>query len=292
MMNLLDYICCPCCKEGLRNDVSYLSCDACLSRYPVVEGVPNFVDQETINAQQKDQLKYFKHEKGTRNFEHNIEPWQKKYLERFIKNNPEIKGKVIADCGTGSAYMAIELAKLGAIVIATDLSFKSVLRLKIIAKELALTDTLICICTVAEQLPFHNSVIDIFISNSVLEHLHDEVGAIAEMNRVCTPKAELMIAIPIAYRYLNPLFIPLNYVHDKRIGHLRRYDEGSMQRKFSNWKMQRIYYTGHTIKVLKIIINLLFPVFDLQQIEKDDARLENGKWMASNIICFLSRVPS
>ena len=117
-MNLLDYICCPCCKEGLRNDVSYLSCDACLSRYPVVEGVPNFVDQETINAQQK------------------------------------------------------------------------------------------------------------------------------------------------------------------------------YQRKFSNWKMQRIYYTSHTIKVFKVVINILFPVFDLQQIEKDDARLENEKWMASNIICFLSRVPS
>jgi ubiquinone/menaquinone biosynthesis C-methylase UbiE/uncharacterized protein YbaR (Trm112 family) len=288
-MHLLEKICCPRCKGALRDESSHLSCDACVTRYPLQGGVPLFVDLATLPEHLQGQIKYFEHEAITSTDEYIVEPWQKRYVERFLENIPTIEGKVIADCGTGSAYMAIELARRGGTVIATDLSLRSVMRLRRIVAQLGLTDRVVCVCSTAEELPFRSASVDILISNAVLEHLQNEEAAIAEINRVCVPKASLMVTVPLSYSYLNPFLIPLNYIHDKRIGHLRRYDDEAIQRKFKNWALGRTYYTGHTAKVVKTLINMLHPVFDAQQIENDDSRFESKKWFASNIICFLSR---
>jgi len=290
-MHLLELICCPRCNGALRDESSHLSCDACVTRYPLLGGIPIFVDLATLPKYLQGQIKYFEHEAITSTDEYIVEPWQKRYVERFLENIPAIEGKVIADCGTGSAYMAIELARRGGTVIATDLSLRSVMRLRRIVAQLGLTDRVVCVCSMVEELPFCSSSVDILISNAVLEHLQNEEAAIAEINRVCVPKASLMLTLPLSYRYVNPFLIPINYVHDKRIGHLRRYDDETIQRKFKNWTLGCTYYTGHTAKVVKTLINMLHPVFDAQQIENDDSSFENKKWFASNIICFLSRMP-
>jgi ubiquinone/menaquinone biosynthesis C-methylase UbiE/uncharacterized protein YbaR (Trm112 family) len=288
-MDLSKFLCCPDCRGDLSDAHSHIFCVICGKKFPLKDGVPIFIDRGALPSHLRGQIKYFEDEKITANEEHHLEAWQRKYLERFLDNNPSVNGKLIADCGTGSAYMAIELAKRGGYVIATDLSLRSAIRLRRIADHLGLGDRIMSVCSTAESLPIRNNCVSAFISNAVLEHIQNELMAISEMGRVTKEAAHLMLSVPLAYYLLNPLFIPLNWVHDKRIGHLRRYDEELINRKFSDWLIKRTYYTGHTIKVVKTIVNFIHPIFDIEHIEAQDDSLCAEKQYASNIICFLAK---
>lgn len=288
-MNLNELLCCPFCHGELTTGQSHLACCACRRDFPVKNNVPVFVDQGTLPSHLRGQIKYFEDEEITASDEHCLEPWQRSYLERFLENMPSAEGQLVVDCGTGSAYMAIELAKRGAYVIATDLSPRSVFRLERIANRLGLGGRILSLCSTAELLPIRSGCASGFISNAVLEHIPDELSAIAEISRVTEADAALMLSVPLAYRYLNPLLLPLNWIRDKRIGHLRRYDLESIKRKFTDWAVTRTYYTGHTLKVVQTIVNIIHPVYDNERIEARDALRSADKRWASNIICFLRK---
>ena len=266
-----------------------LFCNICEKEFVVNDGVPIFIDHSSLPFHLQGQITYFENEKIVASEEYHLDPWQRKYVERFLDNMPSVSGKLLVDCGTGSGYMAIELAKRGAYVIATDLSLRSVIRLRRIADGLGLADRVLSVCSTAEVLPIRTKCVSALISNAVLEHIQDESLALLEINRVSEEGGNLMLAVPLAYRYLNPLLIPLNWIHDKRIGHLRRYDQGSISGKFGDWVIKKTYYTGHTLKVFKTIINFVHPIFDLERVEAQDCYLIDDKWYASNIICFLTR---
>lgn len=288
-MNLREYLCCPVCKGNLGDAYSHLFCNTCRKEFPVKDGVPIFIDHRSLPPHLQDQIRYFEDEKITASEEHYLESWQRKYVERFLENIPSVSGKLLADCGTGSAYMAIELAKRGGYIIATDLSLRSVVRLRRIADRLGLADRMLSVCSTAEALPIRTKCISALISNAVLEHIQDESVAISEISRVSEADGNLMLSVPLAYRYLNPMLMPLNWIHDKRIGHLRRYDQELISGKFADWVIKRTYYTGHTQKVFKTIINFVHPIFDVERIEAQDCSLCAEKWYASNIICFLTK---
>jgi ubiquinone/menaquinone biosynthesis C-methylase UbiE len=284
-MNLRKYLCCPVCKDNLSD----LFCNTCEKEFIVKDGVPIFIDHSSLPFHLQGQITYFENEKIVASEEYHLDPWQRKYVERFLDNMPSVSGKLLVDCGTGSGYMAIELAKRGAYVIATDLSLRSVIRLRRIADGLGLADRVLSVCSTAEALPIRTKSVSALISNAVLEHIQDESLALSEINRVSEEGGNLMLAVPLAYRYLNPLLLPLNWIHDKRIGHLRRYDQESISRKFDGWAIKKTYYTGHTLKVFKTIINFVHPIFDLELVEAQDCYLIDKKWYASNIICFLTQ---
>ncbi|HAI73857.1 MAG TPA: hypothetical protein DCS28_01335 [Candidatus Moranbacteria bacterium] len=286
-MNILDYICCPVCKSNLEKKERGFFCFDCNKNYEIMDEIPILVDFKKIPDHSAGQINYFKKEKIIENPEFKLDEWQKGYVEKFTANFPDVKNKTILDCGAGSGYMSVELAKKGATVFACDLTLKGLKRLKKISVNSNLAIKTIC-CS-AEELPFKNETFDYFISNAVLEHLPREKEAIAEINRVCKKDAGLMITVPLNYKFLNPLFISINWFHDKRIGHLRRYDEKKLINKFTGWNAQDVYYTGHTKKVLKTLINIVAEVFNELKIEKDDRKKEKLKLWASNVICFFRR---
>ncbi|MFA6533785.1 MAG: methyltransferase domain-containing protein [Patescibacteria group bacterium] len=285
---LLKYLCCPKCKTNLVGGGDFLVCSKCNQSYKTVDDVVILVDLDNLPDHLQKQIVYFTNESDCR-LEYQLVAWQKSYLEKFIRNSGEIKNKLVVDCGTGSGYLAIELAKLGAEVIATDLTLKNLLELQRAAKQLKLEDKITLVCCDAQELPFSNNLADYFISNAVLEHLPREQQAIDEINRVCKTDSVLMVTVPLSYKYLNPLFILLNYIHDKRIGHLRRYNKKILANKFNNWSLVSSYYTGHFGKTIKLLANILVPWFNQEAIEKSDAGKENKKWGAINIICFFQK---
>lgn len=288
--NIVDLIICPACTGDLKKkNNKTIVCIQCSSSYSIIKGIPILIDLAHLPEHLQGQIEYFEKEDVTSSNEYRLDPWQESYVNRFKNTLPKLKNKLVIDCGTGSGYMAIELAKKGSKVVACDLTLKSLIRLQIIAKKLKLDKYISFVCCTAEQLPFKSSVADYFISNAVLEHLPREKEAIAEINRVCKQSASLMVAVPLSYKYLHPLLIPLNYYHDRRIGHLRRYDEVILKKKFKNWKIIQTYYTGHFNKVLKTVVNIFFNFFDKNNIESEDNRYITEKRGASNIICFLKR---
>jgi len=209
------------------------------------------------------------------------------FEKAFGKNFPDVKGKTILDCGAGCGYMSVGLAQKGAKVFACDLTLKGLKRLQIISDNLNLN--IVTVCCSAEDLPFKDNLFDYFISNAVLEHLPREKDAITEINRVCKNSAGLMVTVPLSYRFLNPFFLPINYIHDKKIGHLRRYDKKKLKNKFKGWSIQNVYYTGHTKKVLRTLTNTILRIFDDLKIEKEDERKSKIKLWASNICVIFRR---
>ncbi len=286
----MKHICCTKCKSELNIDQNTLSCINCKSNYQLVDGIPIMVDLDNLPEHLQGQVKYFENEEIVQSQNYKLDSWQKSYIERFINNFSDFKGKTVLDCGTGSGYMSIELANRGANVIAADLTLNNLIRLKAIAKKLNLENRISFVCCTAEELPITNNTVDYYLSNAVLEHLPHEKEAIEEINRVSKQNCGAMITVPLKFKYINPLLIPINYVHDKRIGHLRRYDEKMLKEKFNGWQHISTYYTGHFRKVLKTIFNSLYKYFSYEEIEKEDKKLESSVYGASNIICFFRKV--
>lgn len=289
MMEYLEYFCCPKCGSDLTVSTDAFQCRACSTTYQCFQGIPVLIDLENLPSNFIQQIRYFEREARSDFAEtYSLQEWQNSYIQRFTSNFTIRKEQVLIDCGTGSGYMAIELAKRGATVLACDLTLHSLLRLRNIAQQMDLTN-IQCVCCSADSLPFRNDSADYFISNAVLEHIPKEEKSIREINRVCKRDAGLMVTVPLSYTYLNPLLLPVNYIHDKRIGHLRRYDVKSLTVKFSGWNFVRIYYSGHFIKVIKVLINLLVKIFDEAKMEHNDREKDNKKWGASNIIVVFNR---
>lgn len=292
-MKLSDYLCCPKCKDKLISRRSLLVCRKCRSRYEVQEGIPILIRLEKFSGQHQKQKKYFSDCRDMAETRYKLEEWHKSFLEKFKENFQNIKDKIVLDCGTGQGYMAIELAKEGAMVIACDLTIQWLIRLKKIAKQKKLEKKIFFICCSAESLPIKRKIVDYFISNAVLEHLEKEEKAIGEINRVCKNKSGLMITVPLLYRYLNPILIPFSIVQDKIIGHLRRYDEKILLEKFCGfkWKLERVYYTGHFLKVL--ITKIFTEPFGFTRLAKKgeiwDRKKENKKYGSSNVCVFFKR---
>lgn len=279
---------CVVCQNNLRKIKNYLICTGCKAQFKVKQGIPILIDYNSLSKHTFNQIQFFEKTQEYPNFENleNIHPWQRKYIERYIQNFGLIKNKYTLDCGTGIGYMAVELAKRGAKVIACDITLKNLVQLKKIAEKMNLESHLATICCSADKLPFKNSQFDSYISNAVMEHLSNEKMVIEEIRRILKKGAGIMITVPLKFQFLYPLFIPINIIHDRKLGHLRRYDELSLIKKFAGFKLKKVYYTGHFIKVIKTILNMLFKIFDEINIEAEDKKKEKIKYGSSNITCF------
>ena len=292
-MKLTDYLCCPNCKKNLIEKKNHLSCKSCRIDYSVKSGIPILLDPKAISFQNKKQIEYFSVSRDVVKKEYELEEWHKSFLNRFLENFSNLKNKTVLDCGVGQGYMTIELAKRGAFVIAFDLTYEWLVRLKEIAKQKKLENRILFVCCSAESLPIKDKKIDYLISNALLEHLEKEKEAVVEIDRVCKKESGLMITTPLKYRFVNPLFVPFFFIQDKVIGHLRRYHDLDLKKIFEKykWQFKKVYYTGHIFKV--IITKLFVEVFGFQKLaeigEKVDRKSEKKKFGASSICIFFER---
>lgn len=289
-MNILDYIVDPYTKNKLKFENKNLL-KSKNNEYKLNKEIPVLIDENKINEHLRNQIKYFEDEMTDTFNNYEIAEWQKNYVNLFLDNFLDVKNKLILDCGSGSGYLTIELAKRGAFVISCDLTLMNLVKLKETAKQLGLEKNIAFVCCSAEDLPFKDNIFDYFISNAVIEHLPREIEAIQEIDRVTKKNGGLMVTVPLSYKYLNPILLPVNYIHDQRIGHLRRYNQEILVSKFNKFKLKNTYYTGHTAKVVKVLANMLVKkdLFSTTNIEKEDSKNSNKKWFASNIICFFDR---
>lgn len=287
--SLFTYLCCPKCKTELRQSNNTLTCQTCHIDYPIQEGIPILVHLDNLPTHLANQIKFFESENVPEQKETPLDQWQKNYVNRFKRHFTDLNKAIVIDCGAGTGYMSLELAKEGAFVIACDLTLKSLAWLQNRANQLGLSKNILTVCCSAEELPFINDCANYFISNAVLEHLPREKEAVNEIKRVCQSTSGLMITVPIKLKYTNPLFIPLNTIHDRKVGHLRRYDQESLSQLFTEYKNIVTYYTGHFAKVMKVILNYAFKLFKEDEIEKQDQKKEKKRWGSNNIICFFKK---
>lgn len=223
---------------------------------------------------------------------YSLKPWHETYIKR-IKNtlldiNKKFPRKTLIDIGAGEGYIAIEMAKLGLSVIACDLANEALDNIDRAKKQFNLLNIKLIQCN-AEAIPIERESVDYIVANAILEHLPNEKKAVEEWKRILKPRGKMFITVPLKYRYLWPFLIPINYVHDKRIGHLRRYDRKSLKKLF-NLKELRFFYTGHFLKVLGFLLSSIFGTYFFSEVlESTDKKFENVWYGASNIIVIFQK---
>lgn len=237
----------------------------------------------------KKQKQYFQKEFSSMT-EYGLAPWQKSYIDRIKKDllGKNYKGKTLLDIATGSGYVAVEMAKMGLHVIACDLSKQSIENLHKYKKELNLKSIKILECY-AEKIPLKSKTVDYVVANAILEHIPDENDAITEWKRLLKKNGRMFITVPLKFRYIYPFLWLVNYLHDKRIGHLRRYDKGTLEKRFK-LPLKNVYYSGHLIKVFGIIISLILKNSKYDTFfENQDKKTEKRCYGANNISVIFSQ---
>lgn len=220
------------------------------------------------------------------------EPWQISYIQRIetylFKKNKNKKGSLI-ELGCGDGRLSVHFAKKGFEVTACDISDKSVELAKTFAKQ-AKVNMHVKQCDVT-HLPFKDHSFDYAIAGAILEHLEDEETALKEWARVLKPGGRIFIVTPVRQRHVFPLWWVLNWFHDRRLGHVRRYDTKRYE-SFQKYGLfvYKTLFTGHTPKVILTILYMLLKKKQLQLFaERIDELFVHMEYDANNITGFFEK---
>ncbi len=219
-----------------------------------------------------------------------LKEWQKSYIKKIKKYllDKDFKGKTLIDIGTGEGYVAIEMAKIGMSVIACDLTTESLSNIERFKKKFKLKNIKLINCK-AESIPAKDKSVDYVVANAILEHIPFEQKAISEWKRILKDDGKIFITVPIEYKSTWFFLWPLIYYHDRRLGHLRRYNAGMIEKKF-NMKIVKKFYTGNIIKFIGFVIIFFTKNTSWEKkIEKLDEKTQNIPFGAQNVIAILAR---
>lgn len=245
--------------------------------------------KKTLKQHYQHQIEYFDKEyAGMKRYK--LELWQKGYINRMRKYmlDKNYKKQTLIDIASGSGYIAIEMAKLGMNVIATDMSPVSIKHLHENKKTFQLRKLKIIECK-AENIPLRNGSVDYVVANAILEHIPDEKATIKEWKRILKKDGKLYITVPLKFRYIWPFLWPINWLHDRRIGHLRRYDYEDLQNKF-DLSVVKYFYTGHLIKVIGLFMSIFRKSsYKEEYFEREDSKLVDKRYGANNISIIFSK---
>jgi ubiquinone/menaquinone biosynthesis C-methylase UbiE/uncharacterized protein YbaR (Trm112 family) len=255
MTSLAALLRCPQCSQP----VSLGDAAVCPAghRYPIVEGIPVFVDERTIEAsdQYAGQRAYFDEEFGSYD-RYVLENWRRAYLERLRAGGLfDCEGPLV-DVGVGgSGYTVIEAARLGRQAVGCDLSLEGLLAARRFAAAEDVAEATLWVCCSAEQLPLASEAFGAALAIAVLEHVPDDDAAWRELARVLRPGGRAWVTVPHALRHVPPVFRPANRRHDRRLGHLRRYDAAALARAAASAGLEpvELQFTGHSVKVLQYV---------------------------------------
>jgi ubiquinone/menaquinone biosynthesis C-methylase UbiE/uncharacterized protein YbaR (Trm112 family) len=225
-------------------------------RYPVVDGIPVFLDEQAAAAepQYAGQRAYFDAEfSGYERYF--LENWRIGYLERLRRARVLEGSAPLVDVGVGgSGYTVIEAAREGRPAIGCDLSLQALLTAREFARAQGVADRTLWVCCSAEQLPLASAAFESALAIAVLEHVPDDGAALRELARVLRPGGRAWITVPHGLQHISPLFRLPNKRHDRRLGHLRRYEAEALVDTARSIGLEpvEVQFTGHTIKVLQL----------------------------------------
>ena len=224
---------CPKCRNTLVRMDSEFYCRNCALSFPVVEGIPSFVDQNmTVDSFDVPDFEYL-YEMEQNHFWHIGR--KKIILDVLRRNIPHFAEARMLEIGCGNGSVLAYLKQNGVNIEGGDI-FNKGLRF---CQQRAGPVTLYQIDVLS--LPFRNEF-DIIGVFDVLEHIDEDERALAEISQALKPGGRILLTVP-AHRFL------WSYM-DK--GHKRRYG-----RKELVAKLER---NGFIIKKNSYYIFFLFPL--------------------------------
>jgi SAM-dependent methyltransferase len=244
---------CPRCKGSLISEGSVLHCERCGAEYQLAGDVPILVP-DSLSEQHEQQRRYFDAEFSSYE-RYEPENWRLSFIERiFAAVNVLDGGAPYLDVGVGgSGATVIEAARNGVDSFGCDLSVAGVLSARGFARAEGVDEKARFVVCAAESLPFADGSFGSASAVALLEHLEDDRPTVAEIARVLRPGGLVWFLVPHAFRYMLPLVWPLYWWHDRRIGHKRHYDEGSLVELCAGAGLEHVStaYSAHTVKLLQ-----------------------------------------
>jgi SAM-dependent methyltransferase len=149
-------------------------------------------------------------------------------------------GDRVLDVGAGFGRHVYECARRGADVVALDYAAGEVVQTQntlaamYAASELQPGRLAACVRADAGKLPFPDATFDVVITSEVLEHIQDDVSAIAEMVRVLRPGGRFAATVPAWLPELVNWKLSDEYHAPKAAGgHVRIYTRTELRAKLA-----------------------------------------------------------
>ena len=154
-------------------------------------------------------------------------------------------GDLVLDAGAGFGRHAFELARLGANVVALDYAADEVVTTRgtfgamVEAGEIAEARYVGVLQGDATRLPFADATFDRVITSEVLEHIQDDVAAIAELVRVLKPGGTFACTVPTWFPEKINWLLSDEYHAPKSVGgHVRIYSTTELKAKLRTAGLQ------------------------------------------------------
>lgn len=197
-----------------------------------------------------------------------------KVLKPYAPNKIEI-----LDIGCGSGTLSLYLASKGNKVKGIDVSKKAIKSCKQSAKNLGLTQNTNFI--IGDFLKINiKEKFDLIICNEVLEHIKKDDSAISKIAKLLKNNGILILSVPSIEAPLYRLGLAKKF--DKRVGHLRRYTFGKINKLIEKKKLKII----NMQKTEGIIRNFIFSF----KINIPIIKLANRTKIASKIIAIIDKI--
>lgn len=296
-MQSSDLVCID-CHGALGGTTAALRCVDCGAAYPIVGDVPVLLPP-TLSGQQLAQTAYFDAEFSVYD-QYQPEHWRASYMRRIFSalGIADTSGGRYLDVGVGgSGATVIEAARLGVEAIGCDLSLEGVRRASRFARTEGVAALARFVACAAESLPFRDETFGCASAVAVLEHLEDDAAAASELARVVRPGGLVWTTVPLAYRYVLPPLWPIYLWHDRKLGHLRHYNEAALVALARNAGLRHVdtSYTGHAVKIVQLLLDRL-PLLSAERrssvwwkLEHLDLRATQRPWGALQLNVVLER---
>ncbi len=203
-MNSLNYLCCPVCKNDLREIENYLFCRQCKKKYPIKNGIiemlPNLSKDLELSIKKWDELYYDQLNSGS--YYKELENYKKLYLNDTLNQlNSEKnidKNSAYLEIGCGPFFLGQELAKKARVIIGIDFCPSALRIAKKLLDEMKISNYLLIQGDILD-LPIKNNSIDLIYGGGVIEHFENTQKSVNELFRVLKNNGVSFNTIP----YLN-----------------------------------------------------------------------------------------
>lgn len=192
----------------MAGDKTSLSCKFCGHSYPVFQGVPDFVRNDTIHSGQDLILEYYEEEAEKYNkthgsslagTEYNIRVYYKKIFEKYIAESD-----LILEIGCGTGRFSRLLRRISDRLVSTDFSMSMIQQGLGAAPYQVRADS--------QALPFDDGVFDVCVGVTTFSYIPDKKMALKAIKLVLKPKGRIIL---IDMDRRSPIFLFSRMIYGK-----------------------------------------------------------------------------